>query len=139
MKKKLNCVLLIDDDEPTNFLHAYALEKADVTERIVTAKSGQEALDFLTSVMENGEHPQPDVIFLDINMPGMDGWEFLGLYNELNLSQQGKIVLVMLTTSLNPSDEDRAEQVPGISSFQNKPLTIDKINGMIQKYFPEQV
>ena len=88
--EKLNCVLLIDDDESTNFLHEIIINQSKITKQVIAHQSGSSALEYLQSKM-NGEYPQPDLIFLDINMPGMNGWEFLEEYKKLEEAQQGKI------------------------------------------------
>src|ERR1700750_2590044 len=99
--KRLNCVLLIDDDEPTNFLNKMTLEQAGCTRIIRVAQSGQEALDYLRNCGpadgDDPSEPCPDLIFLDINMPAMDGWEFLRRYKQLPEGQKGEAVLIMLT------------------------------------------
>jgi CheY-like chemotaxis protein len=134
MKNKLNCVLLIDDDESTNFLHEIIINQAEMTENVVSLQSGEAALEYLQNKM-NGEYPQPDLIFLDINMPGMNGWEFLEEYKKLGKAQQGKFVVVMLTTSLNPQDKERAKSKSEISDFMNKPLTVEMLHELMEKYF----
>ena len=132
--KKLNCVLLIDDDEPTNFLNEMIISQLDCTESIVAVQSGQEALDYLCA-KEGGQYPQPDLILLDINMPGMNGWEFLVKYKELDETQKGKVIIMMLTTSLNPDDEARAHSISDIKSFMKKPLTKEAFQGVLDQYF----
>ena len=106
MKQKLNCILVIDDDEPTNFFTRIILEEADCCTHIKTVQSGQEALDYLAQSEKPGAdpnlYPSPDLIFLDINMPAMNGWEFLDEYRNLSIAPQHKIIMVMLTTSLFP-------------------------------------
>src|SRR5687767_1028183 len=102
MKQKLNCILVIDDDEPTNFFTRMIIEQCDCTDHIKVVESAQEALEYLTrSVSGNDEqYPCPDLILLDINMPAMNGWEFLEEYKKLSNEKKGKIMIVMLTTSL---------------------------------------
>ncbi len=136
MKKKLNCILLIDDDESTNFLHEVIIQQAGITEQVVSLQSGSAALEYLQS-QSNGRYPKPDLIFLDINMPGMNGWEFLEKYKELDEAQQGHLVVVMLTTSLHPEDEQRASGISEIDDFKNKPLTVEMLEEIVSKYFPE--
>lgn len=136
MTKKLNCILLIDDDEATNFIHKRVIREADCAEKVVAVQSGDEGLDYLKS-REDGEHPRPDLIFLDVNMPGIDGWEFLEAYNALEKEQKGRIIIVMLTTSLNPDDRERASQIETINSFKNKPLTVPMLSELIDTYFPD--
>lgn len=137
MKKKLSCVLLIDDDEPTNFLNRATLEEAGCAEHIEVTQSGQEALDYLERTGENGPCALPNLIFLDINMPAMDGWEFLSRYNELKKTQRAEVVVVMLTTSLNPEDEIKARGMPTISGFRCKPLSRSMLDSLLRVYFPD--
>lgn len=136
MKRKLNCILLIDDDEPTNYLHQMVIEEADCTKQVVALESGFEALDYLRS-KQNGKHPRPDLIFLDINMPAMDGWEFLEHYKGLSIAQKGDVIVVMLTTSLHPSDFEKADKISDIDGFRNKPLTVEVLHEIIEEYFGE--
>ncbi|GGA96947.1 response regulator [Puia dinghuensis] len=130
MSIQLNCILLIDDDEPTNFLNKLTLEQAGCARQIHVAQSGQEALDYLRNA-----NPRPDLIFLDINMPAMDGWEFLERYRNLPAAKKADIVLIMLTTSLNPDDEIRTRSIPEVSGFENKPLSHDQLGNLLKKYF----
>lgn len=134
--KKLNCVLLIDDDEPTNFIHKRIVTKWDGAEEVQIAEGGQEALNYLSS-SEAGEYPQPDIIFLDINMPGMDGWEFLEEYDQLPLAQKGGVMVMMLTTSLNPDDREKAKKYGAVAGFMNKPLTTTMLDDVRQEHFPD--
>ncbi len=137
MKQKLNCVLVIDDDEPTNFFTHLILEESGCTNHVRIVQSGLEALDYLTrseAGKDTALYPGPDLIFLDINMPAMDGWEFLEEYKKLNV--MSSIIVVMLTTSLFPEDKIRAEKMPEISGFENKPLTGEKLAIVLEKYFP---
>jgi CheY-like chemotaxis protein len=137
--KKLKCVLLVDDDTAFNYLHRRTIKKFDLAETIQEVLNAREALDYLTNqgaFVNNGtRYPQPDLIFLDINMPGMSGWDFLEEYKKLPAEQKGKIVLVMLTTSLNPEDEERARKNPEISDFIHKPLSMEALEEVIQQYF----
>lgn len=130
MSKQLNCILLIDDDEPTNFLNRLTLEQAGCARQIQVAQSGQEALEYL----RDGA-PRPDLIFLDINMPAMDGWEFLERYRGLPFSRKADIVLIMLTTSLNPDDEKRTRAIPEVSGFEHKPLSHEQLHVLLNRYF----
>jgi CheY-like chemotaxis protein len=137
MRKKLSCILLVDDDEPTNFLNRAALEEAGCAERIEVAQSGEAALSYLRQAGDPGSsYPIPNLIFLDINMPAMDGWEFLSQYNVLRKAQRAEVVVVMLTTSLNPEDEIKAQSIPAISGFRCKPLTRSMLDSLLRIYFP---
>jgi CheY-like chemotaxis protein len=141
MKKKLNCVLLVDDNEADNFLHKKILEKSGITDHIEIVMNGKEALDFLTGKLRCGQTESsncpPELIFLDINMPVMDGWEFLEEYLNTADVQKSKIIVIVLTTSLNPSDRKGPEKILKGSCFQFKPLTLQSINEIMQVHFPD--
>lgn len=141
MNKKLNCVLLIDDDEPTNFLNRMAVEELNCVEHIKVMQSAREALDYLNQASLpaplNAGYPKPELIFLDINMPAMDGWEFLEYYEAMPQEHKSSVIVIMLTTSFNPEDELKARKIPSISDFRNKPLSADLLKDILKKYFPE--
>ena len=133
---KLPCILLVDDDPVNNFLNQRLLEGLAITEQLIVALNGQEAFDLLQQHCQAGPGEAcPALILLDSNMPIMNGFEFLQAYQQLPLAQQKAIVIAMLTTtSLPPSDIMRAQQLY-VSDFLSKPLTKDKINVVLQKYF----
>lgn len=136
MKKKLNCILLIDDDEPTNFINERVIKKLDCAEKVVSVQSALDALQYL-QIKTGDLYPCPDIIFLDINMPGMDGWEFLEEYQMLKSDQHGRIVVVLLTTSVNPDDEEKARKMPGVNGFCIKPLTEEIMQEILEMYFAD--
>jgi CheY-like chemotaxis protein len=137
MKNQLNCILLVDDDEPTNFLNKLILEEMDCARHIKVAENGVRALEYLQKTNEGDEnYPLPELIFLDINMPAMNGWEFLERYSKLLKEQKAEVVIVMLTTSLNPDDRQKANEFAEVTGFENKPLTFDKVVELLEKYFP---
>jgi CheY-like chemotaxis protein len=143
MKKKLNCILLIEDNEFTNIFNQKLIKNLDITEEVYITESGKEGLDFLLNEgnFESNEagYPIPDVIFLDINMPGMNGWEFI---EELKKQKKRKLMsskIVMLTTSPNPDDEQKAKLIAEIIAFKRKPLTKDIINEVMAEHFPDLI
>ena len=132
--KKIKTVLLIDDDEPTNFIHKKTLERSGLVDNVYVAHGGQEALNFLENVCKHDQGLSiPDLIFLDINMPAMDGWEFLAHYEMLKMLQKENIVIVMLTTSLNPDDEIKSKAIKEVYDYKNKPLTRQMIEEIAHK------
>jgi CheY-like chemotaxis protein len=140
MKSKLNSVLLIDDDEPTNFYTQLIIEESGCADHVQVAQGGREALNYLSKTQQqtgenNNSYLPPDLIFLDINMPAMDGWEFLDEYKKLHKDRRGKIIVVMLTTSLNPDDKAKANEMPEIAGFESKPLTEEKLNKILKEHF----
>jgi len=134
--KKIKTVLLIDDDEPTNFINKKIIQSSGFVEDIHVAHGGQEALHFLNRKGNQvHEFPIPELIFLDINMPAMDGWEFLAHYKNIENLQTERIVIIMLTTSLNPDDEVRAKEIKEVSEYKNKPLTSQIIEEVFLRFF----
>ncbi|MCU0439688.1 MAG: response regulator [Raineya sp.] len=129
MNQKLNSILLIDDDEPTNFLHQLVINKSNCVEDCIVMSSAQEALNYLS--IENS----PNLILLDINMPAMNGWEFLEAFRELNISKKDEIIIIMLTTSFNPDEEEKSKLFKEVQDFKRKPLTNIMLKEIIEKYF----
>ena len=132
--KKVNCILLVDDNEADNLFHTRTIHKAEVCKHLEIATGGQEALDYLEKCGDEG-HPRPDLIFLDINMPGMNGFEFLEEYAKLDSKVKSKMVVFMLTSSLMPEDNEKAMKTGEISEFLNKPLTIKMVHDIVDKCF----
>ncbi len=137
MKTNLNCILLIDDDEPTNYINSMLIEEAGYTKQVEVVQSGQVALNYLSKCNDKEEQNffLPDLIFLDINMPAMNGWEFLDRYRQLKVEDKKEIIIVMLTISLNPDDELKAYSMREVAAFESKPLTSEKLQRIINKYF----
>lgn len=135
MKQKLNCILLVDDDEPTNFINLKMIKHLDCADLVTAVESGQKGLDYLNEAV-TGKLPWPDIIFVDINMPAMTGWEFIAAFDELYKKKKTNTKLIMLTTSINPADAKRAESHVSINEFRNKPLSLQMIKQIINKYFP---
>lgn len=135
---KIKSILLIDDDPGINDYHKIIINKTGITDHIHICTDGQDAMDYLTNQGEYIKYdiyPSPELIFLDINMPGMNGFEFLEAYQNLNKSQKGNQVIIMLTTSLNEDDKTKALSYPSVSSFLNKPLSKKIINELVISYF----
>jgi len=142
MGDKLKCILLIDDDEPTNFLNKLILEEMNCAEQIQITKSGREAINFLTAdyhEKNNKDLLMPDLVFLDINMPAMDGWEFLDLFTVINRARKRKVVIIMLTTSLNPDDETRSKTLAQVSGYKRKPLSREMVEEILDQYFSASI
>ncbi len=135
--------MLIDDDEPTNFLSSMIIEEADCAGFIQVADSGEKAIEYLLNSQKfaynNPDYPWPNLIFLDINMPAMNGWEFLERYKNLKKKQGDHIIVIMLTTSLNPDDRSKANSTGTVTDFMHKPLTAEVVNNVLQKYFVDCV
>lgn len=130
MDQQLPCILLVDDDNNDNFFHKRTLEKINVAKSIEVVNTGVQALEYL----QDETRQRPNIIFLDINMPVMNGWEFLEEYAHLPSETRGKTLVIMLTTSLNPADRQRADENPLVNGFINKPLDEDNIRQIMTAY-----
>jgi CheY-like chemotaxis protein len=135
--KKINCILLVDDNPADNEFHKIIIDDSNVCKTVQVATTGRNALDYIikSGSSASEEFPKPDLIFLDINMPGMNGFEFLEEYHKLDEKLKSKIVIIMLSTSLNPDDSERARQIKEVTEFMNKPLMSDSLQKAIEKYF----
>ena len=126
--------MLVDDNPDDNFFHERVIRKFDATIRVVVMESAKDALQHLRDKHLH-EELHPDLIFLDINMPAMNGWEFLDEYRELDALLQDNIVVIMLTTSDNPDDRERAKLKLLTTEFLTKPLTKEMLVTIKGKYF----
>lgn len=124
-------VLLIDDSEIDNYINKAIISKSDSVTEVVTKTSGQEALDYLMELKDNIELV-PNVIFLDIRMPGMDGYEFIELYKNLPNEVKQKCRVFVLSSSTNPTDIARSESYEEIEKHLSKPLAHHPIEKLIQ-------
>jgi CheY-like chemotaxis protein len=123
-------IVLVDDNHTTNFLNKMVIERSTIQTEVITFDNPVEGLESLTkqkSMMHNW------LIFLDINMPVMDGWAFADAYAALEVDESN--VLVMLTSSVDPRDEERARNHDVIKDYRTKPLTFDILDELAEIYF----
>ncbi len=134
MSHRLNHVVLIDDNETTNFLNRRLLDKLQVTQQISVFTSAAQA--FQTVWGENSATvAPPELVFVDLHMPQMDGVEFLALFQNLPAAVRARTRMAVLTTSLLPADRDRVAVFTGIE-YLVKPLSREKLEKLIGRFFP---
>jgi len=134
--KQLSGILLIDDNDTSNFLNKRLLKRVQATENIIVLSNGQEAFHYLQALSQKKQGAtdiKPELILLDINMPVLDGFEFLEMYQELPEDFRRDILIAILSTSNHPQDTGKA-------SFYNayyitKPLTIEKIEMLLKMHY----
>ena len=127
--KKYRTVMLIDDNEIDNLINQKMIEAASVTEHIYTHTGAKSAIEFLKNMekLEMADQVLPDLIFLDIDMPLMDGFQFLDEFEKLSNVAKKKCKIVMLTTSINPQDFNRSKKYENVRLYLNKPLSHESI------------
>ena len=130
----LKAVLLVDDDHSTNHYHEIMLTDWGVTEKIYKVSNGQEALNFLRTQ----ECEKPSLIMLDINMPVMNGFEFLEEYEKLEDQFKVSYVVFMLTSSLHAKDINRAKDFETLNGYCEKPMTEEMIQQILDKIMAEE-
>lgn len=134
---RLKSILLIDDDEITNFYNQHIIEKMGIASHVHFELHGEAGLKYLTEKKAyQPDYQRPDLILLDINMPVMNGFEFLEAYQKLPEEDTGGFLIVMLTTSMLTVDRERAEKYGCLSDFYTKPLDAGQLNEIVDKYFP---
>jgi CheY-like chemotaxis protein len=128
--KRFKRVMVIDDNEIDRYIANRNITKYAFAEEVITMESSRSALNFLESLKDTPEQ-LPQLIFLDIRMPEIDGFGFLEEYEKLPDSVKKNCIIMMLTTSLNPTDHERAKNNQFVNRFLNKPLDKEKIDSLI--------
>ena len=126
-KNMFHKVLVIDDNEIDRYIAARNIKAYHFADETVSKESAASALEYLDSLKDTPEE-LPQIIFLDIRMPEMDGFDFLKEYEKLSPSVQKNCIIMMLSTSLDPTDHERAKNNPFVKKFLNKPLDKDSLN-----------
>lgn len=130
MREKKVCV--IDDDEIYQFTIRHNVLKLNNQNAVLSFTNGQQAVDFFASHQNNTAN-WPDVIFLDINMPTMDGWAFLDAFEPIALAAKQSITLFVVSSSIDEIDYNRAKSIPLVHDYIIKPLTLEKLQSLIYK------
>ena len=139
--RPLDLVVLIDDDETTNHVNLRTLKRTNIAKEVKIFMNGEQALLYLKSIAESRSsgvsERYPDLIFLDIKMPIMDGFEFLEAYQELNAQHYIPTQIMMLTSSASFYDLNRLEKYAVVKRHFPKPLTDFDVKEIVKDFFPE--
>src|SRR5579872_3925160 len=127
----MKSIYIIDDDKLFVFLTKKSIEETLVNTEIKEFGNGQSAIDFIREIADKPEL-LPDIIFLDLSMPIMDGWEFLKEYIVLEPTLQKKIKLYIFSSSISPHDIERANSIGSVADFIIKPLSKDRFKEMLK-------
>ncbi|QKG55429.1 response regulator [Hymenobacter sp. BRD128] len=137
MTDALNHIVLIEDNETTSFLNNRLLSRLGVARQVSSFAKAEEALDFLwggAQASPADAQAVPDLVFVDLKMPGMSGFDFLERYSQLPADTQERTVVAVLTTSMHGADTARVAQYPNVE-YLTKPLTEEKMQRLLAKRF----
>lgn len=129
-KKKYKAVMLIDDNEIDNLINQKMLEASNLVDTIFMHTSAKGALEFLRNMekLSTNGIGLPELIFLDIDMPLMDGFQFLDEFDKLSDYIKNNSSIIMLTSSINPQDLSKAKKSNYVKKYINKPLTQESLD-----------
>ncbi len=125
----MKTLAIVDDDEIAQILIKEMVEKHQLANDIMLFSDVETAIDYLEKVTD--ENSIPDVLFLDINLPGLDGWDFLVEYEGIKSHLSKSIIIYMLSSSISNADMMRAESNSNVKGYISKPLTLDKLQNLI--------
>ena len=134
MSANLNHIVLVDDNETTSFLNNRLLGRLALADHVSTFERADEAFEQFWGSTKQGVEAAPDLVFVDLKMPGMSGFDFLALYNTLPEPVRDKTVMAVLTTSMHGADTARVAQYPNVE-YLTKPLTEEKMRKLLEKRF----
>lgn len=128
-------VLLVDDDDDSNFISELVIKRSSITESITCVKNGNEALQFIVNYnsfnMNHTGQQYNQIIFLDLHMPVMDGFDFLAQLTAKIPNYTERIKIYILTSSSNPADIAKVKEYT-IDGYINKPLDMNKIKSLME-------
>lgn len=123
----LDQILCIDDDPITLMLCKKVIIKSAFCNEIITAQNGEEALSYFNNIKtanyQNKVMQHPQLVFLDLNMPVMGGWEFLDYFSRLEFAEFHNVKVVVLSSTIDPEDLQNAKKYPMVIDFLSKPIT----------------
>ena len=134
----LNKILCIDDDAITLMLCKKVITKAEISNEIDTALNGEDALKYLDNIIkikhDDTNIVLPQLIFLDLNMPIMNGWEFLDIYHKKEYHKKFKTHFIILSSTIDPKDVQKSKSYPMVIDFLSKPITKIMLEELKGKY-----
>ncbi|HEY4786728.1 MAG TPA: response regulator [Bacteroidales bacterium] len=132
--KKIDTLYLVDDDDIFQLLASEVINSTNLVNKIKVFSNGQEAIKFLESVRDEPDK-LPEVIFLDLFMPVLDGWGFLEKYVQLKSRLNKKIIIYIVSSSIDPIDIQRAKSISEVTDYIIKPITREKFLASIKEMF----
>lgn len=128
---KAAIICVIDDDDIYQFTVTRTIKAHNIAKKILVFSDGEQALEFFKDNISNEDH-LPDIIFLDLNMPIMDGWQFLEEYIKLKPRVGKKITVYLVTSSVDPADTERAKKISAVSDYLIKPIKPEQLKDLVE-------
>ena len=127
----LSKILFVDDDPITLMLCKKVIEKAEFSKEIITANNGEDALAYFDSIKNDNINNSPQLMFLDLNMPIMGGWEFLDAFTNENYTVSfPKLKVIVLSSTIDPKDIEKSKSYPMVINFLSKPITKEMLQSI---------
>lgn len=134
MKKKTSLACIIDDDGMYIRLLKKIIEARKLCNNLLIFNNGKESIDYFEAILKNlHEEEVPDIMFIDLNMPIMDGWEFIERFTKIENKFNKLISLYIVSSSINPVDIDRAKSLSNIKDYLVKPVRITELETIFKK------
>ncbi len=131
--RNFRSVLLIDEDTTNNLIVQKLASNTDFSDDLTICTSAKDALEFLSeTAVSKGK--MPDLIFLDIRMPVMSGWDFLDAYQKIKKNIKLDIPILIMSSSNNPEDLKKADTYPEVKGYYVKPITMSKFKEIKRKF-----
>lgn len=130
--------MCVDDDPITLMLCKKVITKASFGKEIVFAQNGQEAIDVIedmkAKIKRSEKITSPTIIFLDLNMPILNGWDFLEYFTKQKSAEFDNTKVIILSSTIDPADFNKAKQYPSVSHFLSKPITVEMLENLKKSY-----
>ncbi len=134
MPQNINTILLVDDDDAVNFYNKRLLLKSELGVSLVPLYNGAEAIRKIITLNNSLSNKDLVLVFLDLNMPILDGWGFLEEFKKIHYALNFSVEIYVLSSSINPSDIEKSKQNILVKDYISKPLTNEKLIELKQLY-----
>jgi CheY-like chemotaxis protein len=131
MVRELPLVAIVDDDEIYQFVLSAIINRNKLAERVIIFSDGEKAIQYLADNKSTSENI-PDVIFLDTNMPIMNGWQFIEEYKSIKAEIKKKSDIFMFSSTVDPIDSEKASKISEISNFVIKPTSSEEVEKIFE-------
>ena len=137
--EKVKRILVIDDDSIDNFVSKTLIEKSNLVEQVTTHDDARQAIKYLKDQILENPANLPNIVFLDINMPSMSGWEFLKEYSEIDSRYTDDISLIIFSSYIHAEEVRRLMSFKCVNCYQRKPLSLPIVKKICLEYLEDAI